>query len=589
MGGVVDFSQLNQEVKPWGQVLDPITAALDQHHQEQIAKAHQQRQLDFQREQEARLAARDDSRHQEELGKEARIAQHQMAQETVQEAQRQQQADAAVRQAAGIPGNLPEAQRLAQSYVGIDPQTGTVVHGRPFSQRPNPEPQAPKEEGPQATPDIAKQAGLIRADQAAFEPNAGPDSQYTGAAQQERKRFAESQTNGDATDPQFMAQKQAYLGEKENPHVAIGGVETTPQDIRYTKSRADAADFKASLGPLTQKLAQAHETGDPQVIAAVQRQVDKANELQPLVEKGLMTPVQAASQINSAGTAEAAFEAKLGAQREHETASTERTKMMSEAAMAREAAKAAAKKEETGGIDPKAEARTEAALEHFQSNFTVKTDRADEARAKTLINNKDSAVVQRAMSSYLARGLAGERGALSDQDIKRIQGDLGGAWVDVENWLSKKGSGQLAPEVSSKLRAGIQAVLDEKTAKREVAKKAYAKTFLSPTSPYAGWGLGDHLRNKHEEIFGEPYQEPSGGGQQASPQGAAAPSKGGPTILQANPLDTSNPTVKKFMDHATANPGDPRIPQVLKKLRDAGLISGPTPWDEPPTAVAAGQ
>src|ERR1700690_3696360 len=51
------------------------------------------------------------------------------------------------------------------------------------------------EEGPQATPEIAQQAGKIRAEQASFEPGdtAGPDSQYTGAAKAEMNRFAGAQ------------------------------------------------------------------------------------------------------------------------------------------------------------------------------------------------------------------------------------------------------------------------------------------------------------------------------------------------------------------------------------------------------------
>src|ERR1700690_1757581 len=56
-------------------------------------------------------------------------------------------------------------------------------------------PTPPAEQGPQATPAIAQQAGRIRAEQASFEPGdtAGPGSQYTAAAKAEMNRFAGAQ------------------------------------------------------------------------------------------------------------------------------------------------------------------------------------------------------------------------------------------------------------------------------------------------------------------------------------------------------------------------------------------------------------
>jgi hypothetical protein len=674
MPNVVDFSPLNQTVYD-GRGADPIIAALKGIAQQNAAQRQREEQLAFQREQEQRRVLSENDKTQHERMLEQAAQRKQQGIETVANNRGREQADQAIRAAVGV-GDLAEARRRAGAYSEVDPATGSVVNGRPFEvdppQGPAPPPAQPRpvEYGPQATPDEAQNAAMIRNQErntqlppglasrtsltgqypGMQEPgnldltnrpsvlNAdgsrssvrsmsfqdrknGPEvlvptvsddgrimnddqaiEQYhrlgkhlgtfdtpdhaTAFAQQlhnqqeqagdpalginfnsqglggdvalaeaERQRFAQASTPDQSStlqqqgnqliDPQqvAVARQAAWKSQQANPAVTIGGVQTTPEAIRYSKSRADAADFGKLGEALAANHAQALQVGDPLALQASERRIQAFQEVMPLVQSGSMTPQAAQARIAAAATGADRYvdQSRLTAQKATDAASLQgqkdvaagqRAESAAGAALTRDAAKVAAKKEATGGVDPKAAARFEGDVQHFQVNNNISSDRKDEARMATLLNNKDASIVQRAMAGNLARGIGAERGVLTDKDISRLQGSLGGAWGDVENWLSKKDSGDLSPEVKAKLAEGIQIVLAEKAQARKQSEEAYMSTFGAPDSIYAGWGLGEHARRKFKEIFGHDAPNPTAAAGQAAAGGSGDGPPGG--VLQRN-------------------------------------------------------
>ena len=569
MPNVVDFSPLNQTVYD-GRGSAPIIAALKGIAAQNMSQRQHEEQLAFQREQEQRrmLMEQDKTSHERQL--EAAAQRKQQGVETVANNRGREQADQAIRAAVGI-GDLAEAKRRSDAYSEVDPVTAKVVNGRGFQVNPveGPAPPTPQprpiEEGPQASPDEAANAGLIRGAQQAPgdqspELGAQADQQQMAAAEAERQRFAQASTPDQGStlqqqgnqliDPQqvAVARQAAWRQQQANPAVTIGGVQTTPEAIRYSKSRADAADFGKLGEALAANHAQALQVGDPLALQASERRMQAFQEVMPLVQSGSMSPQAAQARIAAAATGADRYvdQSRLTAQRaddasglqgQRDEASMARTRVIADSAVARDAAKVAAKKEATGGVDPKSAARFEGDLQHFQVNNNISSDRKDEARMATLLQNKDTSIVQRAIAGNLARGLGAERGVLTDKDISRLQGNLGGMWADVENWISKKDTGDLAPEVRQKLEEGIQIVLAEKAQARKQAEAAYMSTFGAPDSIYAGWGLGEHAKRKFKEIFGHDAPVPEGqvptvGGQVSTRGGGEAPPGG---VLQHNP------------------------------------------------------
>jgi hypothetical protein len=523
MADVADWRLLtDQKVEPIGGILDPITAMLNQRHEEQVRRAQQERELAFKREQETRLYARQDA---EQAINERRLR----GKQVVENAGREQTADAAIRAAAGIPGNLPEAQRLASSFTGLDAD-GNPVHGRPFSQRPNPKPQVPsQEEGPVPSPEEAHQEGIIRAGEDASQFNQQGIQQQVDQAEGEQQRFAGVRQAQEA----YPGQRRAFQRERDNPHVSIGGVETTPQDIRHTKSRADAADFKATMAPLMQKLAQAQQIGDPTVIASVQRQIDTANQVTPQVEQGILSPIQAAGQVNAAGSLEAGIEARRQSQMvvndQQNAAAQKRAETLASGRAEATAAGAASK---AGGEDLKLRRMMIPEVKLLQDNYGIKdigkTIRStQELQNAVKLGDKNSAEAARAVGKWVkvAQG-AGDR--TSDQDIKIFFDRIGGIekWGSLDAALSALASRTLNPDVQKQIIAAANEMA--------ASQRANVDEFLAAGDRQLGATYGRHWQDFRNGLSGMGSQQPALGAP------GAAPLKGGGTppvpgaVLQRN-------------------------------------------------------
>lgn len=574
MANVIDFSQLRQDPAPLSSIVDPIAAAIQ--HQADLEwkakEADKQREAQYTvpnrrlweslNETERRNRATEDAKQRQLVGQET--ASNRKARESTNELVRGDIANS----------DYGRAQQRAGAYQEVDPETGKVQSGLPGFKMITPQaPAFPRRaagsiEGPMATPEILDDAAVERAGQnaqAGLGGDGGNVLQERQKLQQSEDAFAKGNT---PSDPLALA---AYQGERErftpedNPtaaepykgaQVTIGGAPADPDQLRHAASRAQAEDFKKLGDTLMSNHTAAMQTRDPQAVAQTERQLRTYNELLAGVESGQIPGTKAAEAVISGQGAEDKRGAATEMQGQKDAASLERTNVIAAAHAAEEVKKREAKN--PGGVDPKIYARVQQDYAAFDKNHTVSTDRAEEYRLKSLVANADQPVVQRSIASVLARGLAGEKGALSNQDINRLQGDLGGAWADVENWLSKKGSGALDPAILNRLVAGINVVLGEKDQKRQGAEAAYAAKFMRPGYIGQSGGLADDINNTFEERFGHPYQPP----------GAA----GAPRRDTSNPDDPNAHDAERPLDGEADEP--PRLSRdaALKEAKRRGLL-----------------
>jgi len=126
-----------------------------------------------------------------------------------------------------------------------------------------------------------------------------PDSRYVDEAQAERERFAS------ANDQEAAARRNA-----ENPRIRIGGVETTPNDVRYSAGKKDAEDFATVGQSLQGDLARAKAVGDPVIVMAAQNKLDRYGELYSAVQTGALPVGKAIAELTKAG--DASDKAELG-------------------------------------------------------------------------------------------------------------------------------------------------------------------------------------------------------------------------------------------------------------------------------------
>ncbi len=470
-GSAVDFSAL-RNTNPYQGALDPISSAIQWTLEQKAKREAQDKQLTFQREQEARKAAAENQR----LGIEDRRL---VGRQAVAEADRQAATDNEIRKDVGR-GDMASAQRKAQNYTYFDPETGQVMHGRPFAIKSGvgpgetaptiPEapvaPNAVPEQGPRIEGQDLENAAIIRAQQEQTQqPQAeGEGIQVNGQGtlakfkqmQDEANRFAGTQGVGPEMDKfksaqdQYGLQKAAYSDYQRraaNPTVSIGGVDTTPDEIRYGEARKNSEDFKSLSQPLTAEYAAAHQAGDPLMLASAERKLAKYNELAPQVEKGALTVAQAAAQVNSAGSAEAGIMGKLGSQREHDVTSGEYGLERQRIANQRPQAPGqnarldlSERKEKSANLRKDVKSTVE--------RFNAKTTQEAAQEFPNIVKMLDSGngkLQEQALITMMR--LAQKDNRFSDADAKMAM-KTGAGWLDqAESWLSRGATGAIGPGV----------------------------------------------------------------------------------------------------------------------------------------------
>ncbi len=388
------------------------------------------------------------------------------AQLEVDNAKRQRQADDTIRGDVAR-GDMVAAKLHASDYAEVDPSTRTVKRGRDFEQLPDLNPGAPPELKPE----------MSDADTAA---NLG-------------------------------AQDTAIANEGKPPvtgRVRIGGVETSTDELRHAADRQAAADFDKVGESLTGELGQALQSGDPYLRTIAQRRAERFGQLQAGVKSGVISPRDAMKEMLSSE----ALADKYGENRAHDQTvgqfGIEKQRVAN--------SKPSADKQRTdgaGGIDRKDVTAFESSANNFQKQWNLAGDRSEDTKLRALLADQDKAIVQRAMISVLARGLQGEKGPLANEDVQRIQGDLGGAWGDVANWVARKGEGTMAPEVLAKLKEGIETTLKQHETNRAAARSAWDRNYGDGTT-WSKTKIGGRAKEKRFELFGddEPAASGKGGG-----------------------------------------------------------------------------
>ncbi len=500
---------------PWGEaLLDPITEEL---HRRQ-AQADQEKLVEMRHahdeEQQNRLMARDAEKAKHDREVERLNNDRFVGEQTIREGDRRAGYEQKVRDSIAR-GDIDAAEQMGAGYQSMDAKTGAVSKGLPG----------------------------FKIDRGIKPSEPAPTDDVIGDAV------------GYAGDVSKYNDKQAH------PDIMLAGVHTTPDALRYSAGRANAADMKRVEDQVAAQLSMSH---DPHEIEILKHQLNDLQVKRVAVEQGLQKPGDALRGNDSVVAGERKQAGNMDLANTNNTAKLERTKVTADAMATRDAAKRAAKDEEkAGGADPKAYARVQSDLSTFDKQHNISTDRAYESRVATLLDNKDSTIVQRAMAANLARGIGAEKGVLTDKDITRLQGNLGGYWSSVENWLSKGATGDLADDVKAKLVEGLQVTMAEKAKDRAAAEKAYAARFLTPTYVGHKWGFTNDINNAFEEKFGHPYQPPAQatGGAREPSTGLDAPN--GPHA--SDPLEGDGPA-------APMRPGKISREDAIREARRRGLI-----------------
>lgn len=455
----IDFSMLR--APGW---TDQLSKAMSEIGDSVAAERARKQKMELEAE---RIAGDQNIRQQDADTRDARELRQQRsddAQLEVDNAKRQRLADDTIR-ADVARGDMVAAKQHAGDYAEVDPSTRTVKRGRDFEQLPDLNPGAPPELKPE-------------------------------------KSDADTAAN-------LGAQDTAIANEGKPPvtgRVRIGGVETNTDELRHAASRQAAADFDKVGESLTGELGQALQSGDPYLRMMAQRRAERFSQLQAGVKSGTISPRDAMKEFLSSEQ----LADKYGENRAHDKTVGEYGIQKQRVANARPSADKQ-RSDGAGGIDRKDLQAADAALNNFQKQWNLSADRTEDTRLRGLLKNQDKSVVQRSLSDVLSRSLAGQKGVLTDADINRLQGHMGGAWGDVMNWISKGATGNLDPEVFAKLMQGVDVVLQNHDTNRQAAKKAYGDVFGTGSS-YSKLKVGDHFDRKRREFFGDDEQPAAAGG-----------------------------------------------------------------------------
>lgn len=616
---VVDFSPLRGD--PYAGALDPLIEAIEA---SKRRSAQQELQESSQRAQA--------ERQQQELAQRSQVNDRLMARDADVRRREDAKQDLAERREAGtrsmannkqrsmveeqVRGDIAKrdfsrAEQRASSYEEQDPTTGEVKKKLPgFSidrggPRPS-EPESPVEYGPQATPEIAQQAGLIRAaqstpgDTASAQDGANADLLETESAESERKRFAQQNTpekdlefrtyqnrteawGSKQADPKLTDGSEIAPGSRENPDVFLGGVKTNADQMRYAGGRAAAEDFKKVGAVLQQQYATALQSGDPQALAAAERKVQVFSEMAPQVETGAV-PVEKAMAALSARTSAEMMRNQV---QEHDKTvgqyGVEKATIGAEAAAARSAE--AGKRAEAGatrgdkGLDLKERQERSKNLRNdrkeFLVRFNAKTTQEAASEFPNIVKMLDSGngkLQDQALITMMR--LAQKDNRFSDADAKLAMRS-GAGWLDqMENFTSKGIQGNYGDDVIAAAREAAKHLQGYYQAKSE-AMNAEADSFLEQPDYYdpreAAQLLGRELpgfKERHPEFF------QGGGGADRSRRASARPDPGNPDDPNASdagrPLDGDRPTggtkapTQAMKDAAASNP------KVRERLQGMG-------------------
>jgi len=474
----VDFSMLRANP------LDPVTKAIEEYGNYIVAERARREKMEQEKINADRNFELAQQRTDAITAREDRAEREQNAEREAANARERAKVDAGIRGDVAA-GDLVSARQRAGDYAEVDPSTGTVTRGRPFEVKDRvtgPDPEAPVDlpegaEGPQATPEIARHAGKMDiANGQTLTPYADYESEM---ANRDRQRAM-------------------------GPVVKIGDVETSMDELRHAKDRQNAADFDKVGDALQGELKQALESGDPYLRQMALRRSERFSQLRAGVEAGTIKPFDAMKQMMSG----ADLADKYGENRVHDQTVGEyglqRQRIANQKPTADKSRTAG-----TGGIDRKDLTSIETSLNNFQKQWNLSSDRAEDTRLRGLLKNKDVSVVQRSLSDVLSRSLAGQKGVLTDADIGRLQSHMGGTIGDLQNYVSKMATGDLDPQVFSKLMQGVDVVLQNHDANRKAAKAAFDKNY-GEGSPWGNLKVGDMPKRKRFEFFGD--DEPAAGG-----------------------------------------------------------------------------
>lgn len=627
---MIDFSQLR--ISPWEHALDPVASAVSEwanrRHQEKMQEAR----LAEQRQQTERLVARDEENTRRNRAKEDRENRRLVGQQTIANQRQRGDVERQVR-AAVAAGDMDTAEQIANSYAEADPETGDVRRGlqgfkvnRPTGPAPQmpanpveygpreaePAPLAPPpaEEGPMATPEIARNAGKIRAYQAGLD-TVGPnrDTANADAAEAERKRFEAQRMAAMAGGPvpedpraterarfasvntapadaaMAVFQNKAYQHQRalDNPSVTIGGVETTPEKLRYASGRQNAQDWNRVGSVLQATHARMLEAGDEQGAEAVQHKIQMHSELLPQIESGALTPAKAAAMLGSLTTADM----KAGLEREKIQAALDRVNARGgyqiQAAQIREAGREAGGglAEQRLGLQERKErsANTRQDLATFFKRWNAQTTQDAATTFPKIIEKLQSGngkLQQDALIQMMRISQADNR--FSDADAK-LALTVGANWASqLQSALSRGIEGDIGDDVLAIATQAAQTLQGHYNEKNAAMNEA-ADSFLDDTiydSQRAASVLSRELpgfRDRHPELFGKkkPAAAPAAGarpqpGRDFEPGGIDDPNNDGPLPGEAD-MSSAEARVRA---RAKAKGIDPDL--AVKNLRAAGKL-----------------
>lgn len=546
MGGVVDYSttSLGQPIGPLLKgPIDAVSAEIERQQADEEKRKLLQMQLDQRDRSVARLAQADENKNAYYQRKMDLADKREQGKLVMENQKRRDAAEADVRKAVGN-GDIPLAESIGARFQQMDPATGEVRQGlEGFAVQPH---------GGQAepTPPDAMTAAM-----------SNPVTRLAGITDQDI-----NQARGPEAPPQdFQAQHDAWQGAPDI--IALHGQPLDREVIRHSAARAAGEDFAQVGAELQAQLAVAQQSGDQAAAAQIQRRLQLHGQLQPLVENGQIAPEKAAQTL-MAGDADLRAR-DIQAERDATSRANTQTNAGARVEAARIGGDFGLRRQglanegktaaQTSGADPKAYARLQADMKDFDKQFNVSKDRADESRVATLLNNKDAQVVQRAIAANVARGIGAEKGVLTDKDVERFQGHLGGLWGDVQNWLEGKTTGDFGPEKMAKLEEALRITLEEKAHDRQVAREAFPKVFMRKGYPGQTWGFGDDIANRYEAMFGEPY--------------VAKPQRGVPRDT-SNPDDPNAPDAGRPLDGDVGEDRTGGIDRatLLQEARRRGLV-----------------
>ncbi len=348
------------------------------------------------------------------------------------------------------------ARQIAQTY-GIDMNENPAQSPRDTLMRPSPEaPQAP-EYGPRATPEIAKQAGGIRAELASFEPGAQGDQFYRDQAENERTRFE--------TKNRPMEMLGQMPMPPRSPSYQVNGEQYDPQQRR----EAEAATRDLN----TQRF---------------------ADSFQGVKGMGQYIPVYQAG-VQAGLTPEKSFEL-MQKRMEQDAAAADRNenaRLQREQSDVNNRRIAGAMGARVGHDDPfkgrAADRGDESAVDQITSKVFQNTGFKEAQIANQKFNNmataaaKPNAALDAVTAGSFVKMAQGGTGVISDSDMEQFWNRIGGVKERTGQWVQNVIDGKIVPE---KRAAVIQALHElGALAKQRVDGIKEGLRYRLTNSPYA--------------------------------------------------------------------------------------------------------